>query len=355
VATNRVNELDLLRFLGALAVVFFHYSFRGYAADAMSVMPYPLLASWAKYGYFGVELFFLISGFVILMTASGRSFRYFAISRLVRLYPAFWVCCTITFAMTILIGAPRYSASFGQYLVNMTMLSGFVGVPLIDNAYWTLFVEMVFYAVVGGALLLGKIHQFQSILIAWLLAEIALEVLPIGQHPVRVLADYSVFFIAGAGYFLIWSKGLSFARVTIVATAWGLAMLQAFDRLLVFEDRYKTSASAVVVFGLLTTFFVVMLLVSLRRTGTLGRYRWPLAGALTYPLYLLHENVGFMIFNALYPAINPHILFWGTIAVVMGAAFAVHVFIERPFAAPMKLALEHIANRIQQVAPRSLT
>ncbi|MDD5250387.1 MAG: hypothetical protein PHY45_15495, partial [Rhodocyclaceae bacterium] len=57
-AGTRVNEIDLLRFVAALSVVFFHYSFRGYAADAMSVMPYPLLAPFSKYGYLGVELFF---------------------------------------------------------------------------------------------------------------------------------------------------------------------------------------------------------------------------------------------------------------------------------------------------------
>ena len=74
--TRRVNEIDLLRFVAALAVVFFHYAFRGYAADDRSIMPYPLLAPIAKYGYLGVELFFLISGFVILMTASRGSLRH---------------------------------------------------------------------------------------------------------------------------------------------------------------------------------------------------------------------------------------------------------------------------------------
>src|SRR3954467_14113203 len=56
-ASTRVNEIDLLRFLAALAVVFYHYAFRGYAADNMTVMPYPLLAPAAKYGYLGVDLF----------------------------------------------------------------------------------------------------------------------------------------------------------------------------------------------------------------------------------------------------------------------------------------------------------
>lgn len=74
-------------------------------------MPYPLLAQPAKYGYLGVELFFMISGFVILMTASNNSLKRFFISRAVRLYPAFWVCCTITFLLILAVGQPRYSAS----------------------------------------------------------------------------------------------------------------------------------------------------------------------------------------------------------------------------------------------------
>jgi peptidoglycan/LPS O-acetylase OafA/YrhL len=71
---HRFYELDLLRFFAALAVVLFHHGFRGYAADHMTDMPYLSLAPAAKYGYLGVDLFFLISGFVILMTASGGSF-----------------------------------------------------------------------------------------------------------------------------------------------------------------------------------------------------------------------------------------------------------------------------------------
>jgi peptidoglycan/LPS O-acetylase OafA/YrhL len=344
---TRVNELDLLRFVAALGVVFFHYSFRGYAADAMSVMPYPLLAEWAKYGYLGLELFFLISGFVILMTASSWSLQHFAISRFVRLYPAFWVCCTITFLMTIAIGSPRYTASFGQYLVNMTMLSGFVGVESMDGVYWSLYVELMFYAVVAAVLLMRRVHQFQLILAVWLLAELAVDLSPLGQLRAHVLADYSVCFIGGAGFFLIWSQGISMTRVAILLTAWGLATLQAFKRLPGMDKHYSTTLNPYVVGGVITTFFVVMLLVTLRRTGAIGAYRWPLVGALTYPLFLLHENIGFMIFNKLYPSINPHILFWGTIAAVMATALAVHVFVERPLAGPMKVAMEHFANRLK--------
>ena len=158
ISRDRVTEIDLLRIIAALAVVFFHYTFRGYAAGDLSIMPYPLLAPIAKYGYYGVDLFFMLSGFVILMTASNGSITKFVASRIARLFPAFWICCTITFVAILLIGGKHFSASLSQYLINMTMLNGFFDVPSIDGVYWTLFVEIKFYFLVA----LGSVDILNS-------------------------------------------------------------------------------------------------------------------------------------------------------------------------------------------------
>ncbi len=346
-AGARVNEIDLLRFLAALAVVFYHYSFRGYVSDGMSAMPYPLLAPVSKYGYLGVELFFMISGFVILMTASKGRMRGFVISRVVRLYPAFWACCTITFAVTLAIGEPRFSASLGQYLVNMTMLSGFVGVESIDGAYWSLFVEIGFYMLVGLVMILGRIHQAQSFIILWLVASLALEIFQVSILRYLLITQYAAFFIAGATYYFIWSKGLSPTRIGIVVVSWWLAMYQSIGELVDFEEDYNTPISGYIVAAIITVFFAVMMLVSLGRTGWFGRRRWMLAGALTYPLYLLHQHIGFMIFNVAYPQVNPHVLLWGAIAGALLSAYAVHVLVERRFCPPMKGALERFADSVE--------
>lgn len=351
--STRVNEIDLLRFIAALAVVFFHYSFRGYAADAMSVMPYPLLASVSKYGYLGVELFFMISGFVILMTAANGSLRGFAISRIVRLYPAFWACCTVTFLVTLAIGEPRYSASIGQYIVNMTMLSGFVGVPSIDGAYWSLFVEIRFYTLVAIILVIGRIHHAHIFILFWLVSSVILEIHPVGKLRYLLITDYSAFFIAGATYFLIWTNGPSVTRVAIVTISWWLAMFQSINGLERFEKHYDTSMNTYIVAGIITIFFAVMMLVSLRRTGILGRKRWLLVGSLTYPLYLLHQNIGFMVFNIAYLVVNTHLLFWGTIVAALVSAYAVHYFIEWRLSTPMKTTLNTLADQIQRLTIRS--
>jgi peptidoglycan/LPS O-acetylase OafA/YrhL len=91
----------------------------------------------AKYGYLGVDLFFMISGFVIFMTVSDGTLRHYVVSRVTKLYPAFWICCTITFVVSLGIGGERFPVSVMQYLVNMLCLGGVFGVAAIDGAYWS--------------------------------------------------------------------------------------------------------------------------------------------------------------------------------------------------------------------------
>lgn len=352
-ANDRVNEIDLLRFVAALAVVFFHYAFRGYAAGDMSVMPYPLLAPVAKYGYLGVDLFFMISGFVILRSAASGSLKRFVVSRLVRLYPAFWACCSITFAVTMAIGQSRYSASFGQYLVNMTMLSGFVHVPPIDGVYWSLFVELKFYALVAVVLFLRRIDHSQLLLILWLIATAALEVVPIRPLRSLLFVEYAPYFIAGAIYYLVWLHGMSLTRAVAILGAWGLAVYQIVEDLPWIEKEVCTAMSLGVIVGIVTCFFLVMLLVALRRSGLVGRKNWLMVGALTYPLYLLHQNIGFMVFNLAYPTINAHVLLWGTVILMLVAAYAVNRLVERTCSSPMKRALDHLCTVLQGLTTRS--
>ena len=343
---GRVNEIDLLRFIAALAVVFFHYAFRGYAADGLSKMPYPLLAPLAKYGYLGVELFFMISGFVILMTAASGSLKRFVISRVVRLYPAFWACCTITFAMALWLGSPDGEVSWKQYLVNMTLLSEFVGVQDIDGVYWSLFVEIRFYAGVALLLLFGQIGNAQRWLGAWLLVAAVLTALPaLPMVPflrIWLIADYAPLFVAGAVCYLVWQQSGTRERWLLLALCWGLAMAGALRETSQFAQHYHEPMNRLVVGALITAFFGIMVLIATRRTGALGRRRWVLVGSLTYPLYLIHQNIGYMLFNQGYPAYDEHLLLWGRIALMLGAAYLIHVLVERPLGNALKRGLTRL-------------
>lgn len=350
-ANGRVNELDLLRFLAAISVVLFHYSFRGYAADALSALPYPDLSVVARYGYLGVHLFFLISGFVILMSAADGNLKNFIISRTVRLYPAFWVCCTITFVLIATIGSPRLTASLSQYLLNMTLMSNALGVPPIDGVYWSLFVEIKFYMLVAVILAFGLIRQAEWILVAWLVATVALTALPIGILRSLLLSDYSPYFIGGAMSYLVWSKGASLLRSGTLLTAWIVALYQSLRELTEFDAHYHTQLNIYVVIAIITGFFLVMHLVAHRRSGLLGRQQWQTIGALTYPLYLLHQNIGYMLFNVGYPQLNPHLLFWGTVGLMLFMAYSVNVLIERRLAFRLKAFLRTVLNAHPKTSP----
>jgi peptidoglycan/LPS O-acetylase OafA/YrhL len=351
---SRVNEIDLLRFVAVMAVTIHHYAFRGYAADDMSIMPYPLLAPIAQYGYLGVHLFFMISGFVILMTAGSGDLRKFIVSRIARLYPAFWVCCTITFISTLIIGGTHYHATVTQYLANMTMLGDFIGIEPIDGAYWSLFVEMQFYAFVAIVLAFGKIHKAQLFLTVWLGLVSMLDLLHIEKFRFLLITNYAGFFIAGATFYLIWTKGLSPARIGMLCVAWAQGLYEATTReLLDFDKHYHTHLNVYIVGGIITAFFLVMLAISLNKTGWFRQKEWMLAGAITYPLYLLHQNIGFMFFNVAYPAINPHLLLWGTISLSILAAYFVNVSIERRLAPQLKTATNNLIDFGQKLILRA--
>lgn len=352
---GRVNEIDLLRFIAAVSVVLFHYAFRGYVADNLSVMPYPLLAPAAKYGYLGVQLFFLISGFVILMTASSDSCRKFLISRAVRLYPAFWACCTLTFIAALTIGGHRYAwVSLGQYGLNMTLFSGFFNVPSMDLSYWSLYVEIQFYALIALLLLVGKIKWAPNVLDGWLLMTLVMHWVP--RPPILrtlVMVDYAPYFVGGATAYLVWAHGLSLRRIVTYAVALMAAILHCLPNLAWRDSYYHVHYSRPVTVAIIAACFGVMLLVALRKTGPVAQRQWLLLGALTYPLYLLHQGIGFMIFNRAYPAINAHVLLWGTFTAMLLAAYLVHRWIERPFAPHFKAFLERRLGLIRNAVPKS--
>jgi peptidoglycan/LPS O-acetylase OafA/YrhL len=347
---SRINELDLLRFLAALAVVFHHYSLVGFAIDSQTIVPYPLVSSIFKYGYLGVDLFFMISGFVILMTASSGNLQHFIISRLVRLYPAFWICCTITFVAILAIGSPEYEATFSQYLVNMTMLSGFMQIESIDNVYWSLFVELKFYALVAIVLLMGRIQQIELLFSFWLVVTIVLliyPVYPLTRFHFILLDGYSAHFIAGAAFFFIWHRGMSWSRYLIIVAAWCCALYQSIVDVHEFEIRIRNDLNPVVITAIVSAFFLIMNMISCKKTGVIGHVNWVLLGAITYPLYLLHQNLGFMIYNLTYTQIDSEALFWSLVIGMILGAFLIHIAIEKPAAKSMKNILNKLADKLK--------
>jgi peptidoglycan/LPS O-acetylase OafA/YrhL len=129
----------------------------------------PYLASYAQYGFLGVPIFFIISGFVIAYSAEGRTTVGFAIARFSCIYPTFLFCMSFTFAIVLLLGGPHFEVTFAQWLANLFAAAPALGQPYIDTSYWSLVIEIVFYAWVAVFLALGLFpRNIDTIILIWL-------------------------------------------------------------------------------------------------------------------------------------------------------------------------------------------
>src|SRR5882724_4206152 len=123
----RNGFLDGLRFLAALMVIAFHFGFRGHAESGYLSLDFPELSPVVRYGYLGVPLFFMISGYVIPWSIKGRTLRYFAAHRFIRLYPTFWFCLVFTLLVEHLTNSTRLYPNFSTTLANLTMVPTWFG------------------------------------------------------------------------------------------------------------------------------------------------------------------------------------------------------------------------------------
>jgi peptidoglycan/LPS O-acetylase OafA/YrhL len=338
----RFYEIDLLRFIAALSVVIYHYTYRGYAAGHYSPIPFTELGQYTRYGYLGVNLFFLISGYVVLLSAQGKTVNQFFISRATRLYPAFWAACTLTFIVERIWGAAtaalhmpeQLHATIGQYIFNMTMFYGFLDVAAIDSAYWSLTIEILFYTLISILMAYGLLRHINSFLALWLVY-IALPLVRLSSGgillPDLFFPDYAPYFVAGMVFFLLQQQGRTWVRYGLLIGSYLLSLRAGIVEMHKLENTFQVALSPLVVLTANTIFFGLFALV-ISRLINFSRFTW-LAnlGALTYPLYLIHSNIGYIIFHRLGAVANKYVLLSGTLALMLAAAYIIHIFIEKPF------------------------
>lgn len=340
----RLLLLDCLRLAAALSVVAYHYTsvfgslFWGIPAREV----FPRLSGVTAYGALGVQLFFIISGFVILMSAYGRTVGQFAASRISRLFPAYWAACILaTFLLLVITDGEMNKVTWTDAVVNFTMLQQSLGVRSLDGVFWTLWVELLFYLTV--ALFLWRDMTYQRLLafvFLWpLLGMLSLQ----GDSKLLqtlLLPDFSPLFAVGMGLYLIHSQGHDLVRWLAVGVNAVLASHQTADRFLPgMSQSTGHQLSPEVTWLVILGFVAVVALITTTPLRNAG-WKWmSIAGALTYPLYLVHEMWGWWIIRSLHGAVGA----WPSVAIALGSsllmAWLIHRFIERRFAGKLNRAL----------------
>jgi peptidoglycan/LPS O-acetylase OafA/YrhL len=174
---SRLGNLDVLRALAALAVCFYHF-------ETDSITSLNAVWSISSYGYLGVDVFFVISGFVIPLMLLKIRFTFtgagsFLLSRFLRLYPAYASAGILAFLLWYLSsltpgfrGVPP-SISFPGILSNSLLICDFTGEKWIIPVFWTLAIEAQYYLLIALSypLLSNKsIRIRHGILAAWIVA-----------------------------------------------------------------------------------------------------------------------------------------------------------------------------------------
>ncbi len=276
---KRNETVEALRGLAAVAVAWFHFT------NGSSLLAEGYLKASGRYGWLGVEVFFVLSGFIIPLSMVRSGFRLerdlfrFLFKRIVRLDPpylaAIGISVALTYASAALPGfrgdAPSFSAP--QLLAHLAYLNAFIGYPWVNPVFWTLAIEFQFYICIALSLPL-LFHERQ----AWRLSALALWSLAGFVFPLETLfAHYGCLFALG------------------ICTSWRALGLIDAPRHFV-SVALLTALAAASIGGAPAVVGGIAAIV-------LGNVRSPrlrvftLLGSLSYSLYLLHVPVGGRVLN----------------------------------------------------------
>jgi len=326
---SRLPSIDALRGIASLAVCWFHMT-NGYAEDS-------LVRTSGRYGWLGVEVFFVLSGFIIpyAMFSGGYVFRsgwkIFISKRILRIEPPYLLAILMVFALAHASsmapgfkGAPPPEFVSMQTLLHVGYLAGIAGYPWLNPVFWTLAIEFQFYLLVS--LVFGGLsHKTKRVV---LLMNLSLLFTSLLLSSELFVFRYLGLFMLGIVAFQYQAKILQKRKAAVfffVATAvtwltlgWMVALIGSLTSLLIVSN---------------VTFDKHMSVVWL--------------GSISYSLYLVHVPVGGRVVNLgrRYVESQTGELFLSLIAlgVSLIAAYAFYLVVERPS--------KRLASRLKYSSP----
>jgi peptidoglycan/LPS O-acetylase OafA/YrhL len=270
-----------------------------------------------------------------VQTAYSKTAAHFLRARVSRLFPAYLACCALTYAVISLTATREIPAS--SFIYNLTMMNGVldsirgVAPTYVDGVYWTLAIEWKFYGLMFLLIAAGQLDRVDHFLWLWTLACLAYAIHPVLLLDAYLIAAWGAYFIAGAAFFRACTAGWTPSRMGLVLIAFGLCITQAWQFARELSAVHSTAFRGPVVVGIVTSFFVFLALLSTRRRYVqVTSSRWIVVlGALSYPIYLLHQQIGAIVIQRYWSLDTSYVLFSVALAALIALAAAVHFGVER--------------------------
>lgn len=345
VQRQHLYGLDLVRFGSAFLVLLFHLSTFSLSAPEFvrsgDDHAFPWLGWVGASGWVGVEVFFVISGFVIAASAEKSTTRDFLIKRAIRVFPALWVCSLIALAAVLAWGMPTGEA------LNAFVRSIFLSPqgPYVDGVVWTLVVEAAFYILIAGLIFAGAWLKRPLLNLGGLLLGLG-SVAFISAYLVAAALDMSItstllrfpFKVALLWHGVFFALGMLMRKAAkdgLTPLEYGLAglftifcLIEIANNVIVGQGGFATEAYRITLAIGIWTAAMIVILLSVFRSALIARLigaEWvKKAGLMTYPLYLNHFTLGMCLtpWLGLYIQ-NPVLLLAAVTAIIMAGAWAI--------------------------------
>lgn len=292
----RIHSLDGLRGLAILLVLFFHtYSrWTDYIPWASIHKDFYVF----KFGFLGVQLFFLISGFVIYMTlVRCSSLTEFMFRRWLRLFPAMLVGTILIYLTSFfLVERPNGQIEFLDVLpgllfvdddvINVTQ--NFIDLNPIEGAFWSLFVEVKFYLLFGALYFHNRRTALRNLIVIFLGAFAYVAAGKLSPAFTWTVIDLILFNILSLQYFGWFCVGALLYKA-YVANSKLLVLVSALMMIPTVLIMYGKGLPIVTACGLVYVAFYLTL--NNRMVSAIFASRlFVFLGFISYPLYLIHEN-----------------------------------------------------------------
>jgi peptidoglycan/LPS O-acetylase OafA/YrhL len=351
---RQIVGLDLIRFGAAILVMVHHLGFEIWARGYVSVR-YRYLEPIGWPGWVGVEIFFVLSGFIISYTAQASTPLAFAKNRSIRLFPAIWICATIT-ALVRLMAHGKSSLLLQIWLHTLVLYPK----PFyIDGTYWTLLYEIAFYTIIFVLLYFGILRRLDLTISLMGLASsfywIYMAVYststpnrPIGGVLLNLynflnnvflrhfVSDYGCVFAVGALLWLILFDHPSTVRILVMFFCIVGGLLEIRNHASVLSGYFQTQDSWISP-AILWLFSIAAMVFAVRSNsqiakviGARGVAAIRLLGLITYPLYLLHFTIGWEAIAFLHPYLPDLLSLFIVMTGIIALSFAVHLWLEKP-------------------------
>lgn len=288
-AKVRQDNIDLLRAIAVLGVIAYHYTSRFPADFYHYDTPMPDL----YVGRLGVDLFFVVSGYCLLMTLdrAERLERFWA-GRLARIQPAYMAAVLLTFLVVTAFGLPDREVGVLTAASNLVWLQVLPDWKMVDGAYWSLVVELKFYFWIG---LTYYLLQGRNVSTAWLAFSAVgivawhaqMAGLPMGGL-LNIFAEY-VLIAPYAPEFLVGLIAYESRRLSRRCLTW---LLCGAAVLVILSPRF--AGSELVGLSLCAFAFAVLKIPGMRVPRPIT-----FIGLISYPLYLVHQNIGYVLIREL--------------------------------------------------------